>query len=167
MQWCQLNSLPETGKIICNKIIGNKTIFCLLDTPLLIWQVWEHYKKLGLLLWSISLSSNQNKPSYILTYVIQTTFCKSFVRVAFMGTQREEGGGLESVLVLERDTKTHSSMRIRYSADKFLNHIMCCWLFRPTQQNTYPNTFVVVSRITIYFFKFVIKSISRPHVDWR
>ena len=39
------NSLPETGKIICNKIIDNKTIFCHLDTPLLIWQVWEHYKK--------------------------------------------------------------------------------------------------------------------------
>ena len=52
-----------------------------------------------------------------------------------MGTQREEGGGgvrrLESVLVLERDTKTHSTMRIRYSADKFLNHMMCCWLFGP------------------------------------
>ena len=49
-----------------------------------------------------------------------------------MGTQRKEGGGeLESVLVLERDTKTHSTMRIRYSADKFLNQFMCCWLFGP------------------------------------
>ena len=51
-----------------------------------------------------------------------------------MGTQREEGGGggLESVLVLDRDTKkTHSTMRIRYSTEKFLNHIMCCWLFGP------------------------------------
>ena len=72
-----------------------------------------------------------NKPSYTLTYVIQITFCKSFVRVAFKGTQRKEGVGLESVLVLERDTKTHSTMRIRYSAEKFLNHIMCCWLFGP------------------------------------
>ena len=41
----------------------------------------------------MSLSSNQNNPSYTLTYVIQTTFCISVVRVAFMGTQREEGGG--------------------------------------------------------------------------
>ena len=39
------------------------------------------------------VNTNQNKPSYTLTYVIQTTLCKSFVRVAFMGTQREEGGG--------------------------------------------------------------------------
>ena len=46
--------------------------------------------------------------------------------VEVMGTQR-----LESVLVLERDTKTHFTMHIRYSAEKFLNHIMCCWLFGP------------------------------------
>ena len=69
-------------------------IFCPLDTPLLPGKSENTTKKLGLLLlWSIYLSSNQNKPSYTLTYVIQTTFCKSFVRVAFMGTQRKEGGG--------------------------------------------------------------------------
>ena len=51
-----------------------------------------------------------------------------------MGTQRKEGGGgLESVLVLERDTKNHSTMRIRYSADKFLlNHLNVLLAFRPT-----------------------------------
>ena len=32
-----------------------------------------------------------------LTYVIQTTFCKSFVRVAFMGTHRKEGGGVSRI----------------------------------------------------------------------
>ena len=109
-------------------------------------------KKLGLLLWSISLSSNQNKPSYTLTYVIQTTFCKSFVRVAIMGTQREEGGGgLESVLVLERDTKTHSTLRIRYSADKFLNHIMCCWLFGPLNKIHIPILCGSVENHDIFF----------------
>ena len=51
-----------------------------------------------------------------------------------MGTQRKEGGGLESVLVLERDTKTltHSTRRIRYSSEKkIISIIMCCWLFGP------------------------------------
>ena len=45
-----------------------------------------------------------------------------------MGTQRKKGGGgggLESVLVLERDTKTHSTRRIRYSAEKKFLALSC------------------------------------------
>ena len=76
-----------------------------------------------------------------------------------MGTQREEGGGrLESVLVLERDTKTHSTMRIRYSADKFLNHIMCCWLYGPLNKIHIPILCGSVENHDIFFLKFVIST---------
>ena len=86
-----------------------------------------------------------------------------------MGTQREEGGGggLESVLVLERDTKskTHSTMPISYSADKFLNHIMCCWLFGPLNKIHIPILCGSVENHDI-FFKVCYKHLkSTTHVD--
>ena len=74
-----------------------------------------------------------------------------------METQRERGGGAESLLVLERDTKTHSTMRIRYSAEKFLNHIMCCWLFGPLNIIHIPILCGSVENRDI-FFKFVIST---------
>ena len=51
------NSLPETGKIICNKIIGNKTIFFVFYTP--------HY-------WS-GKSENTTKKTWV---IIMVNICK-------------------------------------------------------------------------------------------
>ena len=94
---------------------SQKMIFCLLDTPTIdLSSLRTLQKKLGLL-WSIYLSSNQNKPSYTLTDVIQTNILQIFRSCSLYGNLAGRRG-LESVLVLERDTKTHSAMRVRYSA---------------------------------------------------